>query len=105
MAGFMIENLARGLVEQFHWDEVDALPRDGSIVLLDVRTGVEYLRGHLAGSVNVPVDELRARLGELPQGKPIYVVCQSGHETGPPVTAGDGRAFSARTVRSIFSRR
>ncbi len=77
MAGFMIENLARGLVEQFHWDEVDALPRDGSIVLLDVRTGVEYLRGHLAGSVNVPVDELRARLGELPQGKPIYVVCQS----------------------------
>lgn len=77
MAGFMIENLARGLVEQFHWDEVDALPRDGSIVLLDVRTGVEHLRGHLAGSVNVPVDELRARLGELPQGKPIYVVCQS----------------------------
>ena len=77
MAGFMMENLSRGLVKQFHWDQADALPRDGSALLLDVRTPMEYQRGHLDGFVNIPVDELRERLGELPQGKPVYLVCQS----------------------------
>ena len=64
-------------VKQFHWDQADALPRDGSALLLDVRTPMEYQRGHLDGFVNIPVDELRERLGELPQGKPVYLVCQS----------------------------
>ena len=77
MAGFMIENLAHGLVKQFHWDEIGALPRDGSAVLLDVRTPMEYRRGHLDGFVNIPVDELRDRLEELPRDKPVYLVCQS----------------------------
>ena len=77
MAGFMMENLSRKLVKQFHWDQADALPRDGSALLLDVRTPMEYQRGHLDGFVNIPVDELRERLGELPQGKPVYLVCQS----------------------------
>ena len=78
MAGFLIENLANDLVRQFHWDEADALPRDGSVTLLDVRTLQEYTGGHLEGFLRIPVDELRQRLGELPQGKPVYVVCQSG---------------------------
>ncbi len=78
MAGFLIENLANDLVRQFHWDEADALPRDGSVTLLDVRTLQEYTGGHLEGFLHIPVDELRQRLGELPQGKPVYVVCQSG---------------------------
>ena len=77
MAGFMIENLAHGLVKQFHWDEADSLPRDGSVTLLDTRTCMEYSHSHLDGFVNIPVDELRDRLGELPQGRPVYVVCQS----------------------------
>ena len=37
MAGFMIENLNQGIIRQFHWDEIDDLPRDGSVILLDVR--------------------------------------------------------------------
>ena len=78
MAGYLIENLANGLVRQFHWDEADALPRDGSVTLLDVRTLPEYAAGHLEGFLHIPVDELRQRLGELPEGKPVYVVCQSG---------------------------
>ena len=69
MAGFLIENLANDLVRQFHWDEADALPRDGSVTLLDVRTLQEYTGGHLEGFLHIPVDELRQRLGELPQGK------------------------------------
>lgn len=78
MAGFMIENLSRGLVEQFFPEDVDALPRDGSVTLLDVRTPGEYADGHAEGFVNLPVDNLRERLREVPAGKPVYVICQSG---------------------------
>lgn len=78
MAGFMVENLKRGLVRQWHWDEEPSLARDGSITLLDVRTAAEYERGHIDGFRNIPVDELRERLGELDRDKTLYVICQSG---------------------------
>lgn len=78
MAGFMAENLISGRVKQFFHDQVDALPRDGSLNLLDTRTPGEYERGHAQGFVNIPVDELRERLGELEKGKAVYVICQSG---------------------------
>ena len=77
MAGFMIENLSRGLVEQFFPEDVDALPRDGSATLLDVRTPGEYAAGHAEGFVNLPVDDLREHLAEIPAGKPVYLICQS----------------------------
>ncbi len=78
MAGFMVDNLANGLLRQWHLEDADALPRDGSVTLLDTRTTGEYRRGHIEGFVNIPVDELRERLGELPPDKPVYVICQSG---------------------------
>ena len=78
MAGFMIENLQKGIVKQFHYDQVASLPRDGSVTLLDARTPGEYRRGHVEGFVNVPVDDLRERMGEIAPGKPVYVMCQSG---------------------------
>ncbi len=78
MAGFMIENIATGKVKQFHWHEVASLPRDGIVQLLDTRTAGEYRRGHAEGFVNIPVDELRERIGELDKSRPVYVMCQSG---------------------------
>lgn len=78
MAGFMIENLATGIVKQWHWDQEPNLPRDGSVQLLDVRTTGEYKRGHIEGFTNIPVDSLRDNLGELDPSKPVYVICQSG---------------------------
>ena len=78
MAGFMIENIAQGRVKQFHWQQIDALPWDGSVTLLDTRTAGEYRRGHVDGFINIPVDELRERLGELDSSKPVYVMCQTG---------------------------
>ena len=78
MAGFMVDNLADGRLKQFFWDEVDALPRDGSITLLDTRTPGEYARGHIDGFVNLPLDELRERLEEIPRDRPVYVHCQTG---------------------------
>ena len=78
MAGFMAENIEKGLVKQFHWDQVAGLPRDGSVTLLDTRTPMEYSGGCAPGFVNIPVDELRQRLGEIDKTKPVYVMCQSG---------------------------
>ncbi len=77
MAGFRIENLSRGLVEQFFPEDVDARPRDGSATLLDVRTPGEYAAGHAEGFVNLPVDDLREHLVEIPADKPVYLICQS----------------------------
>lgn len=78
MAGFMMENLEAGLVKQFGLEELDTLPRDGSVTLLDARTPAEYQGGHVEGFINLPLDELRDRLAELPREKPVYVMCQSG---------------------------
>lgn len=78
LVGFMAENLEQGVVKQFHWEDVAGLPRDGSVTLLDARTPGEYSGGCAEGFVNVPLDELRDRLGEIAPGKPVYVMCQSG---------------------------
>ena len=78
MAGFLIDNLKHGVLKQFFVDEVAALPRDGSVTLLDTRTKEEYRRGHVKDFINIPVDELRDHIGELDSAKPVYVMCQSG---------------------------
>ena len=78
MAGFMVENIAKGLVKQFHVEDVEKIPRDKSVTLLDVRTAEEYAKGHVEGFYNIPVDELRDRLKELEPGKRVYLICQSG---------------------------
>lgn len=78
MAGYIAENLRNGVVKQWYCEDDDALPRDGSVTLLDTRTPAEYDRGHADGFINIPVDELRDRLGALDRTKPVYVMCQSG---------------------------
>ena len=78
LAGFMIENISDGTLKQFHIEDVKNLPHDGSITLLDTRTPGEYQRGHVDGFVNIPVDNLREHLDEIPKEKPVYVMCQSG---------------------------
>ncbi|MBR5288464.1 MAG: FAD-dependent oxidoreductase [Clostridia bacterium] len=78
MAGFMIDNIRNGDLRQWFVEEADALPRDGSVTLLDTRTPGEYARGHVDGFINIPVDSLRERIDEIEPGKPVYVICQSG---------------------------
>lgn len=77
MAGFMIENVATGKVKQASYDEIPAL-REAGATLLDVRTQSEWECGHIEGFSNIPLDELRDRLGELASDAPVYVTCQSG---------------------------
>ncbi len=77
-AGYMAENIENGLVKQFHWQDLEKLPRDGSVTFLDTRTPMEYAGGHAPEFFNIPVDELAERVGELDKSKPVYVMCQSG---------------------------
>ena len=78
MAGFMVDNIEKGILKQWHLADEAGLPRDGSVTLLDARTAEEYSNGHIPGFKNIPVDELRERLDEIEKGKPVYVICQSG---------------------------
>lgn len=78
MVGYIIENIEHGLVKQFHFEELEQIKKNHAVILLDSRTPFEYVRGHLEGFINIPIDELRQRLGELSPHKTIYVMCQSG---------------------------
>ena len=78
LAGFMADNIVNGRVRQFHWDEIPALRQDENAFLLDSRTPGEYARGYAEGFVNIPLDKIRERIGEIPTGKRVYVMCQSG---------------------------
>lgn len=79
MLGFVAENVITGKVKHFFYEDIANLPKDGSVTLLDVRTQAEYSRGHAADfKLNLPLDSLRERLAELPSGKPVYVMCQTG---------------------------
>lgn len=78
MLGFVGENIVTGKVKQFFWHDVENLPRDGSVTLLDVRTATEVSFGKIDGFIHIPLDSLRERIGEIPKNKPVYVHCHSG---------------------------
>lgn len=75
MGGYVASNLIKGDSAAIHWDEIG---KDDSGYLVDVRTPYEYKRGTIGNAVNIPVDELRDRLAELPTDKPIHIICQVG---------------------------
>lgn len=76
MAGYVAENILSGKSRIIHWREIDSLPAD--TVRIDVRTREEFRMGTIPGFRNIPVDELREHLGELPSDKPIVVTCAVG---------------------------
>lgn len=78
MVGFVAENVITGKIKQIFWHDIDQLPRDGSVTLLDVRTAAETTGGMIDGFVNIPLDTLRERMDEIPKGKPVYICCLAG---------------------------
>lgn len=78
MAGFVAENVISGKMKQFFWHDVENLPRDGSVTLLDVRTKTEVACGMIDGFIHIPLDSLRENLHLIPKEKPVYVHCHSG---------------------------
>ena len=76
MAGFVAENILNKKSRIIQWRELTELPAD--TIRIDVRTHDEYKLGTIPGFINIPVDELREHLDELPKEKPIVVTCAVG---------------------------
>lgn len=77
IAGFVAENIIAGKMKTCSWREIEHVhPQD--TLLLDVRTPDEFSLGSIHNSINIPLDELRDRLGELPKDKRIIVFCGVG---------------------------
>lgn len=78
IAGFIIENVLTGKVNQVNYQELMTLPKDGSVTFLDVRSEFEFARGSAEAFINLPLDNLRRKINELPKDKKVIVMCQSG---------------------------
>jgi len=77
IAGYVASNIVTNKMPVVHWREIQATSPD-EITLLDVRSRTELLDGFIRGSKNIPLDELRERLDEIPTDKPIYINCAIG---------------------------
>jgi NADPH-dependent 2,4-dienoyl-CoA reductase/sulfur reductase-like enzyme/rhodanese-related sulfurtransferase len=77
MLGYVAENLATGTSPTVQWHELENR-LSGGAVLVDVRSPGEYATGAIPGARNIPVDELRSRLGELPRDGETIVYCRAG---------------------------
>ncbi len=78
MAGFVAAGLLRGDHPQLDLETVLAAPPEQRPLLVDVRTPQEFSQSHIPGALNIPVDDLRSRLGELPRDRQIAIYCQVG---------------------------
>lgn len=92
-AGFIAANHLRGDLPLSQWD---ALPADA--FLLDVRDDDEFAEGHADGAVNIPLPQLRDRLAELPENKPLHVYCGVGQRAYYAVRLLLQHGFDARDI-------
>lgn len=76
MAGFTAENILNGMNKIYYWNELDAVRKTSC--LIDVRSKKEYENGTISGAMNIPVDELRERMNEIPKNTQVAVFCKSG---------------------------
>lgn len=80
MVGYAATNILEGFSDNIQWYELEEKRKDGWF-LLDVREPGEVARGRIDGFVNIPLNDLRERLQEIPAGKPVVVSCQSGQRS------------------------
>ena len=76
MAGFVAENILQKRLNVFYWNEFDKIGEDD--LLIDVRSEKEFDGGKIGKAINIPVDDLRDRLSEIPREKSIYIYCEAG---------------------------
>ena len=77
MAGFVAQNILDGLVRSTTWEYVHNADKT-RLFLLDVRTPAEYATGTIAGAINIPLESLRERIGEIPRNKTVILFCRVG---------------------------
>lgn len=77
MAGFVAENILKRKVNIIQWRDIPNVDKTEAMII-DSRTKEEYDFGHIEGAINIPVDEIRSRLNEIPRDKKIIVYCAVG---------------------------
>ncbi|KAL7487887.1 hypothetical protein ACHAW6_013468 [Cyclotella cf. meneghiniana] len=80
IAGMAAQNVIDGFVEQVDWKELKAVASLPDVVVLDVRNGSEVEKDGklIEGAINIPLNDLRSRMNEIPDGKRVVVSCASG---------------------------
>ena len=79
-AALVAINVLEGQLRQVHVSEVRSLVESGAYIV-DVREEGEYAEGHLVGSHNIPLTQLRARMEEIPKDVPVYLHCRSSQRS------------------------
>ncbi len=77
MAGYVAANILKEDCRVIHWHEIATLDK-AATALIDVRTPLEYSMGTIPGAINIPIDDLRSRMQELPRDKKLILFCQVG---------------------------
>ena len=91
-AGMVAANVLRGDMPVSHWDSLDGA------FLLDVRGPVELTVESVPGAVNIPLGQLRARLGELPRDREIHIICRSAQRAYYATRILLQNGFKARNI-------
>ncbi|GAB6699237.1 CoA-disulfide reductase [Streptococcus uberis] len=97
MLGYVADNMMSGKLETFQWSDIEEL-KEKNAFFLDVREDFELATGTIEGSVQIPLNQLRDRLGELPKDKTIYVYCQVGQRGYNATRVLEQVGFSAKNL-------
>jgi NADPH-dependent 2,4-dienoyl-CoA reductase/sulfur reductase-like enzyme/rhodanese-related sulfurtransferase len=99
LAGMVAANVLRGDIGLVHWEDLD----DSGALILDVRDNLEYRRDHVDGAKNLPLDELRDRLAELPKDRPIWAYCFVGQRSYYAARALIQHGFDVKNLSGGFN--
>ncbi len=77
MAGFVADNILKGKMKVAQWRDIGKINL-AKTTLLDVRTSEECSEGYIKGAMNIPLDELRSRIKEIPKEKDVLIYCAVG---------------------------
>ncbi len=77
MAGYVASNILKGDHSIIHWNKLKKINKEKTI-LVDVRHPYEFKRGTIEGAINIPVDNLRNRINEIPKDKNVIIFCKQG---------------------------
>ena len=77
VSGYVAGNILNGKMTPLYWRELQQADLT-KVTLVDVRTKDEYELGHIPGALNVPLDEMRSRMKEIPSDKPVFLYCGVG---------------------------
>lgn len=102
LAGMIGDNIRKERVAVVQWSEVEHLVKGNEVQLVDVRDASEVAKGAIAGAINIPLNELRARVSELPKGKELIVYCQSGQRSYNACRILMQKGFSCRNLSGAY---